>query len=53
MKEGEGSREKERVIGWCVPGERGGTEKRPDVACDHKHVTKSGKRGGELVVVRR
>jgi hypothetical protein len=49
------------VRGKSVKGKGGGgrsrgggsTEKRSDVACDQKHVTKSGKRGGRLVAVSR
>ena len=49
-KSGEG--EGDRVMrSWGGGG--GGTEKRPDVACDQKHVTKSGKRGAEPVAVSR
>ena len=34
-------------MGGGVPAEGGSTEKRSDVACDHKHVTNSGKRGAD------
>ena len=47
----EGEREVRGSRGWCVPGGMGGTQKRPDVACDQKHVTKSGNRWAESVAV--
>ena len=60
MLELEGGRERGRGKSGEGEGDRvmrswggGGTEKRPDVACDQKHVTKSGKRGAEPVAVSR